>query len=192
MTLSDTDFTLETREAFERVLEKDEDILWYGRPDGKLPKAPLFFASVFGLMWVIIPGVMIYMMFQSAEQSVDRSALAFLSLSVLIGPLVSLGIITSHKRQSQASYLLTNKRAIVCAPKLFKGAKMYLYPVCSDMILEVKKNKDGSGNIVLGQSDVAVNNKPLPLGFLYVKDMSKPLSVLKELGADVGAMTIDA
>lgn len=89
------------------------------------------------------------------------------------------------KRNRQALYLLTNQRAILVLPNVFSGVKVHLYPIVEDMLRALKKKKDGSGDLVFDYSEVRVNDRPLPLGFLNIRNPDAPLAVLKEMGVKV-------
>lgn len=117
------------------------------------------------------------------EMSIE---LIFPCIFIVIGMLIPIMGYRFHKRQAQSAYVLTDKRAIILSPKMFSGSKIYTYPVEEDMIAEIAKKKDGSGSLIFDYSDVYVNDKPLPRGFLNVNNIEKPLRLLKAMGVKSG------
>ena len=109
----------------------------------------------------------------------------------LIGLLLPAGVVFAHKRGQKARYALTDKRAILLQPGIFRGVRAFLYPIGPDMLLEHTLRKDGSGDLVFDYSDVRVNEKPLPRGFLKVENVEKPLSLLRDLGVNGGKEFIE-
>lgn len=186
MRLSDTEYSLETREILSRVLERDEDILWCGSPGGKSPlfsSLPIFF---FSLVWVAIPSFMVWSEIQQpGEEGIDPMIIIPF-IFILIGLILPICVYRYHQRQKQSIYVLTAQRAVILTPKAISGTQVYCYPIAPDMLLEANKKKDGSGDLVFDYSDVVVNNRPLPRGFLKVADVEKPLTLLRQMGVRAG------
>lgn len=180
MKLSDTDFSPAEREMFSRIIGGDETLLWCGRPQGKFPIGRVVAISLFSLVWMALPVFIIY-----TDMSGDNGAglMMFVPvLFVLIGLLLPIGVVLFHKRRQRARYVLTDMRAILLQPGIFSGVRIFIYLIGPDMLLEHSRKKDGSGDLVFDYSDVRVNDKPLPRGFLNVEDVEKPLSLLRNLG----------
>lgn len=182
MRLSDTDFTQTEREMLGQVMENGEDILWCGRPDGRFPLGSCIPVFLFSLVWIAVPAYMMYMSIQENGIKQMDEMLLFPMFFVIVGILLFVGAVRYFSRRRQAVYVLTEQRAILLEPKLISGVKVFTYPLVDDMLLEVNKKKDGSGNLVFDHSDVVVNDKPLPRGFLNICDVEKPLAILRERG----------
>ncbi len=179
MRLSDTDYDPEMRGTLEQVLEQGEEIRWCGSPDGGFPISMVIGVFFFSLAWVAIPAVIVTM----GVQEDGWSPVLILPLAfMLVGLLLPLGMLRYRKQQRRAVYVLTEKRAVLLEPKMFSGVKVYTYPVEADMLQEVRKKKNGSGSLVFDYSDIVVNGKPQPRGFLYIRDVEKPLALLREMG----------
>lgn len=186
MKLSDTDYSVEIREMLSRVMDDAENILWCGGPQSRslfIAMLPMIF---FCVLWLTIPSIMLVMQLQEGCPSYFAIELIMPMLFVLIGMVLFLGTYRFHKRQGKTVYVLTEKRAIVLAPKLWRGTKVNTYVVGPDMLKLIEKKKNGSGHLVFDYSDFVVNDKPMPLGFLHVQDVATPLAILKEMGVKTG------
>lgn len=191
MRLSDTDFGQEERELLSQVMERDEDIIWYGRPDGKLSLASFVPVMMFSLIWIGISSAIIWVGLQDISVEEPDLMLCLPAIFLLLGLLLPVGYRHYHKRRSRSVYVLTPKRAILLEPKMFSGVKVFTYPVEEDMLLGVTRKKDGSGSLIFDHSDVVVNDKPLPRGFLNLSDVERPLALLREMGVKAGQVSYD-
>lgn len=192
MRLSDTDFDQQTRETLGHILEPEENILWCGKPGAKTPLEETLPILIFSLIWIAIPSFMVYMIIQDNGLDGCGAEICFPMLFILIGFILPILVFRRNKRQQQQSaYVLTEKRAVLLTPKLFSGTKVFTYPMAEDMLLSVSKKKDGSGNLVFDYSDVVVNGKPQPRGFLNLKDVETPLRLLKEHGVKAEKESFD-
>lgn len=185
MKLSDTNLSYAERALLERIVEPGEDIRWHGSPDALSFFKECMPIVLFSCFFVAIPLFIIIMsLHESGLENCDPMLLApaFFILFGLSFPLLGLRY---FKRNRQALYLLTNQRAILVLPNVFSGVKVHLYPIVEDMLRALKKKKDGSGDLVFDYSEVRVNDRPLPLGFLNIRNPDAPLAFLKEMGVKV-------
>lgn len=189
MKLSDTDFSLAEREMFSRIIGDDETLLWCGRPYGKFPTGRVVSVCIFALVWMAIPLTILFMSISEGDGSDPMNVMPV--IFALIGLLLPAGVVLAHKRGQKARYALTDKRAILLQPGVFSGVRIFIYPIGPDMLLEHSRKKDGSGDLVFDYSDVRVNDKPLPRGFLKVENVEKPLSLLRDLGVNGGKEFIE-
>lgn len=191
MRLSDTDYTLAQREMLERVMEPGEDIRWYGRPDAMTGGAAFAPILLFSAMWVCIPSFILWETYETDGWKSFDLTMCIPMLFAVIGLVLPVVWLRHFKRTKQSVYVLTEKRAILLSPKMLSGTQLFSYPIEEDMLLAVKRKKDGSGDLVFDYSDVVVNDRPLPRGFLKVRNVDKPLSILKEMGVKISQQSLE-
>ena len=127
-----------TPEGWKGILDQGEEIIWQGRPDGKIVFRigniatfifGLFFAG-FALVWMILASTAggFFWMF------------GLLHFSVGIG--ISSGALfwNAYKRR-HSWYTLTNKRAFIASDIPLKGRKLKSYPIRPDTMLEIDNSQ---------------------------------------------------
>lgn len=191
MRLADTEYSLETREILSRVLERDEDILWCGSPGGKSPLVSCLPVFIFSLVWMAIPLFGAWSEIQAFGEKGISPELIIPLIFVLVGLILPVCVYRYYQRQKQSIYVLTAQRAVLLVPGAISGKQVHSYPIAPDMLLEVNKKKDGSGDLVFDHSDIVVNNRPMPRGFLKVADVEKPLTLLREMGVRAGQESVE-
>ncbi len=124
--------------GWEGIFEKDEKILWQGRPDtavhiGSRDIPRMAFGSVFAgfaLFWMI-----------GAAAAGGGNFWMFGLLHFSIGLLLAFGpIFWGPYRRRHTWYTLTNKHAYIATDLPVFGRKLKSYPVTRDMPLELEKS----------------------------------------------------
>ncbi|MEM7596349.1 MAG: aspartate carbamoyltransferase catalytic subunit [Pseudomonadota bacterium] len=147
--------------GWEGILDKDEKILWQGRPDAKvrlrLSKLAgfvfgLFFAG-FALFWMIMASMAggFFWMFGLLH--------FFVGLGVAFGALFG-----SSWRRKHSWYTLTDRRAFIATDLPFRGRSLKSYPITRETMLdfdggdpatihfnhEMRRRKNGHTKVAVG------------------------------------------
>ncbi|MEO0773889.1 MAG: aspartate carbamoyltransferase catalytic subunit [Pseudomonadota bacterium] len=147
--------------GWEGILDKDEQILWQGRPDAQVRLRAsklvgvvfgLFFAG-FALFWMIMASFAggFFWMFGLLH--------FFVGLGVAAGSLYG-----SSWRRKYSWYTLTDRRAFIATDMPFSGRSLKSYPITRDTVLdfdggdpatihfnhEMRRRKNGSYKVAVG------------------------------------------
>ena len=147
--------------GWEGILDKDEKILWQGRPDAKvrlrLSKLAgfvfgLFFAG-FALFWMVMASMAggFFWMFGLLH--------FFVGLGVAFGALLG-----SSWRRKHSWYTLTDRRAFIATDLPFRGRSLKSYPITRETMLdfdggdpatihfnhELRRRKNGHTKVAVG------------------------------------------
>jgi len=130
-----------TTPGWEGILDKDEDIVWQGRPDGKLVwrignivtlMFGIFFAG-FALFWMVL------------ASTAGGYFWMFGLIHFFVGVGVGFGAIfwSAYSRRN-SWYTLTNKRAFIATEIPFQGRRIKSYPIEDNTMLEFDGNEPAS------------------------------------------------
>jgi len=122
-----------TRDGWENILDKDEAILWQGRPDGAVAFKPAnIITFLFGLVFA---GFALFWMVIAAQAGGGMWMFGLIHFSVGIG--LSFGSIFwgAYKRR-HTWYTLTDRRAFIATNMPLKGRNLKSYPIDAETILD--------------------------------------------------------
>jgi len=123
-----------SRTGWEDILDKDERIVWQGRPDGKVVfRIRNIFVFIFGLFFA---GFAMFWMVMAASAGGFFWMFGLLHFSVGLG--ISLGaIFFSAFKRRRTWYTLTTRRAFIASNLPFAGRRLRSYPIDADTVLEL-------------------------------------------------------
>ena len=184
------DLSPELRALVDDELDRDEKIVWLGRPDptaagrGYLP-LQLFAIpwTAFSIFWIGMASGWKVPDFKQGPDFFPLFGLPFL--------LIGVGMLTAPlwgKRLARKSvYALTNRRAIIFK-KEFSGMSIRSFKPDQLRSLERKQHADGSGDLVFTQ-EVTGNSEGGPhigkVGFLAVANVKQVEDLVEQLAATV-------
>ena len=119
--------------GWEGILDKNEKILWQGRPDAKLRlRASKLVGVVFGLVFA---GFALFWMIAASFAG------GFFWMFGLLHFFVGLGVAAgalygSSWRRKHSWYTLTDRRAFIATDMPFRGRSLKSYPITRDTILD--------------------------------------------------------
>ena len=164
--------------GWEGILEEGEEILWQGRPDGRIALRPsnwfmLLFGIAFGgfaLFWMVMAGAL------------GGGTFALFGLPhFLIGAgMVWSAVYWSAYRRRRSWYTLTNRNAYIATDLPIMGKRLKSWPITRDMKLEfvdeepatiwfasrLKRGKNGTYRV--------------PVGFERIEDGRKVYALFRE------------
>lgn len=172
------------RQLLQQSLSSGEQILWYVRPLGRFSAAE--WRSVLLVMSGFCAGGLLFLvlLLGGQEQGGLMTAVAVFVLVWLVLGLVIPFLILLNRRRGV--YAVTNRHAVVLKSRLpLPGREVALYPLASNMVVEVVERADGSGDIVLAYESTspdALGKRP-PKGFLRVPQLEPVLAALQQAAA---------
>lgn len=162
------------REAVEAAMQPGEEPV-----HAEAPQVPLLVdltggntGYVIALIATALAGVVLYQGEETWETPVILSAIAVVALSIQL---------RVHTLRRSARYLLTTKQAIICKSGFFGGIKLRTYTLQPDVVEEVETNRHGRGHIIFDYTDYSVNGQHLPIGFLWLANVSTTQQILQKL-----------
>lgn len=174
MKLSDTDLSREMREAVEATMQPGEELV-----HAEAPQVP-FLVDLNGgnagygiaLVVMVFAGIVLYQEGETWENPVILSTIAIVVLSIQL---------RVHALRRGARYLLTTRQAIICKSGFFGGIKLRTYTLQPNVVEEVETNRHGRGHIIFDYTDYSVNGQHLPIGFLWLANVSTTQQILQKL-----------
>lgn len=165
------------RERIQELLDKDEELLWCGKPDVGPVNAGSVITMIFSLMWTSVAIFMLTMTLNGDEGGDGKTGVA-----VVLGFFVAIGLgmiifmpAQIYREIKSRLYAITNRRAIV----VMNGQK-YEYPLQPYMVLQAHTPEGKRGNIVFEQR-IGRNDSVLHIGFLKTPDAPAAMSILHKL-----------
>ena len=174
MKLSDTDLSREMREAVEATMQPGEELV-----HAEAPQVP-FLVDLNGgnagygiaLVVMVFAGIVLYQEGETWENPVILSTIAIVVLSIQL---------RVHALRRGARYLLTTRQAVICKSGFFGGIKLRTYTLQPNVVEEVETNRHGRGHIIFDYTDYSVNGQHLPIGFLWLANVSTTQQILQKL-----------
>jgi hypothetical protein len=123
-----------TTAGWEGILDKDEEIIWQGRPDGKIVwRAGNIMTLIFGLFFA---GFALFWMLMAASAGGFFWMFGLLHFSVGIG--IAFGaVFWSAYMRRHSWYTLTDRRAFIARDLPIKGRVLKSYPIGANTPLEM-------------------------------------------------------
>lgn len=172
------------RQLLQRSLSSGEQILWYVRPQGIFSVAE--WRNVLLVMSGFCVGGLLFLVLLMGGQEQDGLMLAiavFVMVWLAVGLVIPFLILLNRRRDV---YAVTNRHAVVQKSRLpLPGREVALYPLASNMVVEVVERSNGSGDIVLAYASTspdALGKRP-PKGFLRVPHLEPVLTALQRAAA---------
>ncbi|MEO1704570.1 MAG: aspartate carbamoyltransferase catalytic subunit [Pseudomonadota bacterium] len=168
-------------DGWEHILDKDEEIVWQGRPSGDFSIKPrsigmaifaLFFTS-FAVFWII----------QAAQTGSFFWMFGLLHLSVGVGMLAHSVFGDTYIRR-HSWYTLTDRRAIIASEMPFRGRRLKSYPIRANTKLELEEN--GPFVTINFAEDAATlmnGSQTKPAGFQRLKDGRTVFGLMRDIQA---------
>lgn len=165
-------------------LQSGEQLLWYVRPRGSFSGAE--WRNVLLVMSGFCAGGLLFLVLLLGGQEQDglmTAVAVFVLVWLALGLLIPLLILLNRRR---GVYAVTNRHAVVLKSRLpLPGCGAELYPLASNMVVEVVERADGSGDIVLAYESTspdALGKRPAK-GFLRVPHLEPVLAALQQSAA---------
>lgn len=172
------------RQLLQQSLSSGEQILWYVRPLVRFSVAE--WRSVLLVMSGFCAGGLLFLVLLLGGQEQDglmAAVAVFVLIWLALGLVIPLLILLNRRRDV---YAVTNRHAVVLKSRLpLPGCEVALYPLASNMVVEVVERTNGSGDIVLAyesSSPDALGKRP-PKGFLRVPRLEPVLAALQQAAA---------
>lgn len=172
------------RQLLQQSLSSGEQILWYVRPLGRFSAAE--WRSVLLVMSGFCAGGLLFLVLLLGGQEQDglmAAVAVFVLVWLALGLVIPFLILLNRRR---GVYAVTNRHAVVLKSRLpLPGREVALYPLASNMVVEVVERADGSGDIVLAYESTspdALGKRP-PKGFLRVPQLEPVLAALQQAAA---------
>ena len=126
---------MSVHENWKGILEKDEEILWQGRPDGTFHLKPdSIFVSVFG---VFFAGFALFWMVGVAAAAGGMFwSFGLIHFSVGVALIIGPNFWSAYRRR-HSWYTLTNTRAFIATDMPLLGRKLKSYPIEPGAVLEL-------------------------------------------------------
>lgn len=172
------------RHLLQRSLSSGEQILWYVRPQGSFSGAER--RSMLLVMSGFCAGGLLFLVLLLGGQEQDSLMTAvavFVLVWLVLGLLIPFLILLNRRRDV---YAVTNLHAVVLKSRMpLPGREASLYPLASNMVVEVVERANGSGDIVLAYESASPNalGKRPPKGFLRVPHLEPVLAALQQAAA---------
>lgn len=163
-------------------LDRDEEVVWMGRPDPRAFARQALPFQLFAIPWTAFA---VFWIGSAADWKVPdfQNEIEFFPLFGLFPLLAGVGMLTSpmwfRRLASRTVYVITERRAIVFAGKFARTA-IRSWPPRELRGIERKQRSDGTGDLILDH-DVrrieGTNTAAQEVGFLGVRDV-KPVHEL--------------
>ena len=158
-----------------------EPVLWYVRPPGAFMRSE--WRNVLTVVTGFCLGALLFLVLLQGGQESNGLAdtlSVFVLVWLALGLLIPVLMLLNRRRYV---YVVTNRHAVVLKSRWpIPGREVELYPLASNMIVEVVERANGSGDIVLAyemtQPD-AMGKRP-PKGFLRVPHLGAVLASLQQ------------
>jgi len=163
------------------LLDKDETILWQGRPDGGFAFKPsMIFTTVFGLFF---SGFALFWMIMASTGGGYFWTFGlihfFAGFAVILGPLFGGMWMRRH-----TWYTLTDRRAFIATDLPIKGRSLKSYPIIADTVIDYQDNALPS--VFFASKTVPTKNgsKEVPIGFERIVDGPSVLKHIRKIQQD--------
>jgi len=164
--------------AWDHILDKDETILWQGRPDGALHfRLKNVGTFIFGLFFA---GFALFWMVMASQAGGFFWMFGLIHFSVGIG--VSFGsLFYDVYRRRHTWYTLTDRRAFIATDMVHKGRQLKSYPITKDMMLKFQPGPLPS--IHFAQEVRRSNNgsRPVDIGFDWIADGDEVIAMIRQI-----------
>lgn len=170
--------------ALRSVLSDGEAVRWYVRPRCIPEKKELQHWILLTLVMTIFSGF--FILVSLGSQEVDTVGYLIASFCMLLVGLTLLIPVLTVVNRRRTFYAVTNRHAVVAKSRLpLPGWEMTLYPLASNMVVEIVERKGGRGDIVLAYENTAPDafGRRPRLGFLNLSDMGSVLEALQTTAA---------
>lgn len=152
---------MNSADSWDNILDKDEKVIWQGRPDAKIVFRPAnIMTFFFGLFFA---GFAVFWMIMASNAGGFFWMFGLIHFSVGIG-LAFGAIFWSSWRRRHTWYTLTDKRAFIATDIPFKGRSLKSYPITPTTVLEynagtpasimfdheMRRSKKGSYRVAVG------------------------------------------
>jgi len=165
-------------DGWDGILDKDEEIRWQGRPDGRVTFSignlatfafGLFFAG-FALVWMIMAA------------SAGGLFWMFGLLHFAVGLAVAFGaIFFSAYRRRRTWYTLTNKRAFVATVLPFQGRRLKSYVIDDETVVELAAGDPASIFFATETRRTKNGTRAVRVGFERVPDGQTVYRLIRDI-----------
>ena len=166
-----------SRDGWEGILDTDEEIVWQGRPDGKVVlRIGNILTFIFGLFFA---GFALVWMLLAATAGGLFWAFGLIHFSVGIG-LAFGALFYSAWLRRRTWYTLTNRRAFIAPDRPILGKRLKSYPITDDTVLEFDDARPGT--IYFAEEIRRTNNgtSRKSIGFERIADARDVYKLIRE------------
>jgi hypothetical protein len=184
------ELTPELRTLVDNELDRDEKIVWLGRPDPKASGRGYLAVQLFAIPWTAFS---VFWIGMAAGWKIPdfKQGFDFFPLFGIPFFLIGIGMLTSpiwgKRLASKSVYVLTNRRAIIFK-KEFTGMSIRSFNPDQLRTLERKQHADGSGDLIFKQ-EITGHSDSGPhigqVGFLGVANVKQVEDLVEQLAASV-------
>lgn len=169
--------------GWDGILDADEEILWQGRPDGKVVFKPgnitlflfgLFFAG-FALFWMVM----------AASAGGFFWAFGLIHFAVGIG--MSFGaLFWSAYRRRNSWYTLTNRRAFIATEMPLVGRRLKSYPITETTVLDFDSGTPATIHFAEETRRTKNGTRTVKIGFERIDDGRRVYGLIREVQKAAG------
>jgi hypothetical protein len=156
-----------TQDGWQGILDKDEEIVWQGRPDGKIVfRIGNIATFVFGLFFA---GFALFWMVMAAGAGGFFWMFGLLHFSVGVGIAGGALFWNAYKRR-HSWYTLSNKRAFIALDLPIKGRALKSYPITGETTLEIVGDTPATIHFATEQKTGNNRTHTVKIGFERIMD----------------------
>ncbi|MEX0970487.1 MAG: aspartate carbamoyltransferase catalytic subunit [Paracoccaceae bacterium] len=168
-------------QGWDGILDRDERILWQGRPDTKIIIGPgnialLLFGSVFAgfaLVWMVL----------AASAGGGFWAFGLIHFSVGLGIMFA-AVFGSRFKRARTWYALSSRRAFIATDMPVVGRKLKSYPITPDSVLQTDGNHPATLHFAAEtrrRSSKSGGTYQAPVGFVRIDDGEEVFKLLRRV-----------
>jgi len=171
---------MSTTDQWAGILDRDENIIWQGRPDGGFAvKIPNILMAIFGLFFA---GFALFWMAIAFKANGWFWMFGLLHFSVGLGLVLYALFWPTYKRR-HSWYTLTNRRALIAAKVPLKGKSLKSYPITTNSSLELIDGELASVNFAEEIKSGKNGSYTVPIGFERLTDGREVYRLMRKIQA---------
>jgi hypothetical protein len=168
------------------ILDKDERILWQGRPDGRIVLSAVYIPLV--LFGAAFAGFALFWMIMAAFSGGFMWMFGLIHFSVGVGIIVGPPLFSAHRRR-HTWYTLTDSRAFIATHLPVTGRKFKSYPIEENTRLDFIDGDPSSVHFAEAVRRGKNSTYRIPVGFERIEDGREVYRLIRKVqSGEVGEL----
>lgn len=169
-------------DAWAGILDRDERIIWQGRPDGAIVfRAPQLVGLIFGAAFA---GFALIWMIVAAQAGGYFWMFGLLHFAVGIAVGIG-GLFLDRLRRRRSVYSLSNKRAFIASDMPLMGRRLKSFPITAETVLETDGNDPATiyfaSETRRHHTRRGSRTSTMPIGFVRIDDGANVYALLRKI-----------
>jgi hypothetical protein len=175
---------MSTPQGWDSILDRDEKIIWQGRPDGVVTlRARNIMMLIFG---VFFAGFALFWMIMAAQSGGGFWMFGLIHFSVGVG-IIYTAVFWGAFQRRRSWYTLTDTRAIIASDLPIIGKRLKSWPITAESILELEQGPPDTVNFAETYKPGKNGSTRIAIGFERIDDGSKVFHLMRDVQANAQA-----